>query len=201
MQMKTKLIVSIAALIVLITLMMVACSAASNDSTVERETTLPSTTSSTDVPNQETFSDPFTYCAAVGQVDAPDAHYIGKMMTDAFFKDYLKAAGLDPNMDYPEAFKKMTIWRCMDNKVYACNFGANIPCDSKADINKTSTQAMIDYCKQFPDSIFIPMSVTGHSVIYSWHCNKDNPEILGQIDTVDDAGYQSKNWQLVEPIP
>jgi hypothetical protein len=201
MQMKTKLIVSIAALSALITLMMVACSGATSDSTVERETTLPSTASSTDATDLETFSDPFASCAAVGQVDAPDASYTGKLMTDAFFKDYLKAAGLDPNMEYPDAFKKMTIWRCVDNKVYACNFGANIPCDSKADINKTYTQAMIDYCKQFPDSIFIPMSVTGHSVIYSWRCNKDTPEILGQIDTVDAAGYQSKNWQLVEPIP
>jgi hypothetical protein len=201
MQMKTKLIVSITSLTALITLMMVACSAATSDSTIERETTLPSATSSTDAHNLETFSDPFTYCAAVGQVDAPDARYSGKLMTDAFFKDYLKSAGLDPNMAYPDAFKKMTIWRCMDKKVYACNFGANIPCDSKADINKSSTQAMIDFCRQFPDSTFIPMSVTGHSVIYSWHCVKDSPEILGQLDSVDAAGYQSKNWQLVEPVP
>jgi hypothetical protein len=199
--MKTKLIVSIATLMALITLVVVACSTATNVSIAEREASIPSTTTSTEAPTLETFSDPFTYCAAVGQVDAPDARYIGQLMTDAFFKDYLKAAGLDPNMHYPNAFKKMTIWRCMNDKVYACNFGANIPCDSKADTNKTPTQAMIDYCRQFPDSIFIPMSVTGHAVIYGWHCDKGTPEILEQLDTVDAAGYQSKNWQLVEPIP
>lgn len=178
------------------TLILAACSAATGAVSTE------SPTSSTPVvAAQETFSDPFAYCAAVGQIDTPDMRYTGEQMSDVLFKDYLKAAGLDPSLDYPDTFKKMTIWRCMDSKVYACNFGANIPCDSKANTDKTPTQAMTDYCKQFPNDAFIPMSVTGHSVIYSWHCVKDAPEILDQIDTVDTAGYQSSFWQLVEPIP
>ncbi|MGE5249994.1 MAG: hypothetical protein ACM3QS_07230 [Bacteroidota bacterium] len=150
---------------------------------------------------QDTFSDPFAYCAAVGQVDAPDSRYTGPQMSDILFKDYLKAAGLDPNGDYPEAFKKMTVWRCMGGKLYACNFGANIPCDSKASTDKTPTQTMTDYCRQFPDNDFIPMSVTGHNVIYSWRCVKGVPEILKQIDTVDAAGYQSSFWLWVQPLP
>jgi Tol biopolymer transport system component len=85
----------------------------------------------------------------------------------------------------------------MENKVYACNFGANIPCNSKADTNKTPTQAMNDYCVQNPDSTFIPMSVTGHSTIYSWHCNKTTAELLDQIDTVDAAGYPTSFWTPV----
>ena len=57
--------------------------------------------------SQETFSDPHDYCAGVGQIDAPDA----------LFKDYLIAAGLDANGDYPGAFKKMTVWRCYESSV------------------------------------------------------------------------------------
>jgi hypothetical protein len=148
-----------------------------------------------------TYTDPFSYCAAIGQIDAPDARYIGPKMTEDFFKDYLKAAGLDVTENYPDTFKQMTIWRCMGGLVYACNFGANIPCDSKADTSKTPSQAMIDYCKQSPDNTYIPMSVTGHSVIYSWYCNNDTPEINGQLDTVDPAGYQASFWQLVNPTP
>jgi Tol biopolymer transport system component len=173
-------------------------STAASTATTESAATLPAAT--TALP-RETFSDPFAYCAAVGQIDTPDARYTGLQMTDALFKDYLTAAGLDANKDYPDTFKQMTIWRCMDNKVYACNFGANIPCNSKADTDKAPAQATVDYCKQFPDSSFIPMSVTGHSVIYSWHCVKGKPEILDQIDTVDAAGYQSSFWQLMEPVP
>lgn len=153
----------------------------------------------TEAPAPATFSDPFAYCAAVQQIDAPDARYTGPRMSDALFRDYLNAAKLDVNGDYPEAFRQMTLWRCMDGRVYACNFGANIPCDSKANADKTSTQAMTDFCTQNPGADFIPMSVTGHNVIYSWHCVKGVPEILNQIDTVDAAGYPSSFWVALEP--
>jgi len=146
----------------------------------------------------KTFSDPFAYCAAVGQIDAPDARYSGPKMSDALFKDYLAAAKLDMNMQYPDQFKQMTIWRCMDHKVYACNFGANIPCDSKANADKTPTQAMADFCKSNPNVDVIPMVVTGHNVIYSWRCKGDVPEIVEQFDTVDAAGYQSSFWVALQ---
>jgi hypothetical protein len=146
----------------------------------------------------ETFSDPFAYCAMVGQIDTPDARYTGPKMSDALFKDYLTAAKLDANMEYPDQFKQMTVWRCMESKVYACNFGANIPCDSKANADKTPTQAMADFCKANPDVDFIPMAVTGHNVIYSWRCKGDAPEIDKPIDTVDAAGYQSSFWVALQ---
>ena len=53
------------------------------------------------------IADPFAYCAAIGQIDAPDARYTGPQMNDALFNAYLKAAGLDQNGAYPDAFKKM----------------------------------------------------------------------------------------------
>jgi hypothetical protein len=106
----------------------------------------------------------------------------------------LTAAKLDPSMEYPDQFKQMTTWRCMENKVYACNFGANIPCDSKANTDKTPTQAITDYCKTNPDVDFIPMAVTGHNVIYNWSCVKGMPQIGTALDTVDAAGYQSSFW-------
>lgn len=146
----------------------------------------------------KTFSDPFAYCAAVGQINAPDARYTGPKMSDALFKDYLTAAKLDVNMQYPDQFKQMTIWRCMDHKVYACNFGANIPCDSKANTDKTPTQALTEFCKANPNTDVIPMAVTGHNVIYSWHCKGDVPEIVEQLDTVDAAGYQSSFWVALQ---
>jgi hypothetical protein len=193
--------VKITALVFITTILALVLTACSSPAETISARTVASDASpvSVEVPTQETYSDPFAYCAAIGQVDAPDAIYTGPQMPDELFKDYLRAAGLDPNTAYPDVFKQMTIWRCMDHKVYACNFGANIPCDSKANTDKNPTQAMFDYCKQFPDEAFIPMSVTGHNVIYSWHCVKDAPEILEQIDIVDAAGYQSSFWQLVGP--
>ena len=134
------------------------------------------------------------------QIDTPDARYTGLAFTDALFADYLKTAGLEATTDNPDAFKQMTIWRCMDAHVYVCNFGANIPCDAKANTDNP-TQAMLEFCQQSPNQDFIPMSVTGHNVIYSWHCVQDKPEILEQIDTVDAAGFGSNFWLQVEIQP
>ncbi len=145
-----------------------------------------------------TFTDPFAYCSAIGQIDAPDSRYTGPKMSAALFKDYLVAAGLPLNGDYPDVFKQMTIWRCMDNQVYACNFGANIPCDSKANTDKSPSQAIVDYCKANPAVDFIPMVVTGHNMIYSWSCVKGLP-VLGTADKVDAAGYQVSFWTLIKP--
>jgi Tol biopolymer transport system component len=171
--------------------------ACSSSTATSDKTGVPATIAPSQAATAATYADPFAYCAVMGQIDTPDVRYTGPTMNDDLFNDYLIAAGLDPSTSYPDNFKQMTIWRCMDNKVYACNFGANIPCNSKADINKTPSQAMNDYCTQNPDNTFIPMSVTGHSTIYDWHCDKTTAEILDQFDTVDIAGYQSSFWTLL----
>jgi hypothetical protein len=195
--MKCKWIYPISALLVGMLLMIPACSTLSGPGALVDQTPVSSGMPATQQTVQEVYSDPFEYCATVGQIDAPDARYTGPMLSDALFNGYLKASGLDPALNYPATFKQMTSWRCMDGRVYACNSGANIPCGSKANTEKTATQAMLDYCAQFPNSSVIPMSITGHSTIYGWYCIQDTPEILNQIDTVDAAGYQSRNWQLV----
>lgn len=156
---------------------------------------------STLAPQAETHTDPFAYCSAVGTVDRPDARYVGQALPDALMQGYLQANNLDPKTGADENFKKMTIWRCMDRQVYVCNFGANLPCDSKAETTKIPTQAMSDFCKENPGSDFIPMAVTGHATIYSWHCVKDQPEVLDQISQVDAAGYLANIWYLVKANP
>jgi hypothetical protein len=170
-------------------------------SQVGAATLTPSSLPPTNMPTTETFSDPFAYCAAVGTVDTPDDRYTGLQIPDEIINGYKKAAGLEASTEPMDMFKKTTIWRCMDSKVYACNFGANLPCNSKANIDKTPSQAMRDYCAANPDSDFIPMSVTGHSTIYSWHCIKDSPELLDQIEKVDAAGYLEQIWYAIEPNP
>ena len=129
---------------------------------------------------QATYTDPFAYCSAVGTIDAPDSRYTGVPVPDAIIQGYLKAAGLENNGEPMELLQKSTIWRCMNKSVYVCNFGANLPCDSKADTNKNPTQAMQDFCKANPNAGAIPMSVTGHATIYSWGCVKDTPKLLAR---------------------
>lgn len=180
-------------IIVGITLLVSACSPA-----VQANPPATSTPTNNQPQTAATFSDPFAYCAAVGTIDQPDARYTGEKVPDTVIQGYIKSAGLKDTTEPMDTFKQTTIWRCMDQKVYACNFGANLPCDSKANTSKTPTQAMADYCKENQDSEFIPMAVTGHDTIYSWHCVKGTPELLDQIGKVDAAGYLEQIWYPIE---
>ncbi len=120
-------------------------------------------------------------------------------MPDEIIAGFKKAAGLETSSEPMDMLRKTTIWRCMDGRVYACNFGANLPCDSKANVDRTPSQAMLDYCRATPDSVGIPMSVTGHDTIFSWHCAKDGPQVLEQNWQVDAAGYIAQIWYAIEP--
>src|SRR6185295_18652559 len=93
-----------------------------------------------------------------------------------------------------DTFIQATSWRCMGGKVYACNVGANIPCGSKADTNKTPTQGETDYCKQNPNVEFIPAFVTGHETVYEWACKNGVPEIVKQALEVDAQGFPKEFW-------
>ncbi len=146
-----------------------------------------------------TYNDPFAYCAAVGTIDTPDARYTGPKISEEIINDFKKAAGLETSTEPMDMFMKTTIWRCMNKQVYVCNFGANLPCDSKANTSKTPSPTMENYCKANPDAEFIPMSETGHNTIYSWHCVKDSPEVLEQIGQVDAAGFVANIWYPISP--
>jgi hypothetical protein len=146
-----------------------------------------------------TYSDPFAYCAAVGTIDAPDARYSGPEISDEIVNGFIAAAGLQASTEPMDMFQKTTIWRCMDGQVYACNFGANLPCDSKANTDKDPTPEMADFCKANPESDFIPMYVTGHDTIYSWRCASGAAELLEQIAQVDAAGYLANIWYPIAP--
>ncbi|MGC2050146.1 MAG: hypothetical protein WA636_01490, partial [Methylovirgula sp.] len=52
--------------------------------------------------------------------------------------------------------------------VLLCTIGANLPC-GKANTS-TELPGVNDWCRQNPNSDFIPMAVTGHDTIYEWHC-------------------------------
>ena len=189
-------------MVVLLALMVSACtSPATPQNSALPATTIAAQASATPASNQAAYVDPFTYCAAVGTIDTPDSRYIGVSLPDTIIQGYLKAAGLQNNGEPLELLQKSTLWRCMNKAVYVCNFGANLPCDSKADTNKNPTQAMQDFCKANPDSEGIPMSVTGHAMIYSWACVNDTPKLLKQVSQVDAAGYITNIWYELPPNP
>jgi hypothetical protein len=136
----------------------------------------------------QTFMDPVPYCRVVGTIDKPDARYTGPKLP-AWMAEKLN---LKPDQG------KMMEWRCADGQVMACLYGANIPCDSKAFTSRKPTQAVVDYCKQNPDSQFVPMYVTGHETSLSWACHGPRPVVV-RSEAVDAQGYVKAYWKAVSP--
>lgn len=142
--------------------------------------------------------DPFTYCAEVGTIDAPDARYTGPAVPESIARGLQKAFGVAPSEPLA-AFERGTSWRCMDGAVYACNVGANLPCAAKPDADPKPTQGMRDFCTSNAGSDFIPMYVTGHDTLYSWSCAGTEPKRGERTSPLDARGFVASIWHRIEP--
>jgi hypothetical protein len=76
--------------------------------------------------------------------------------------------------------------------------GANLPCDSKANVDMKPTQAEQDYCKKNPRAD-IPAAVTGHETVFQWRCTNGAPLIVKQVFHVDARGYIYEIWYAINP--
>jgi hypothetical protein len=138
---------------------------------------------------------PFAYCTRVGTHDrlgSPLGATTGAAL--AALEPYLpealgvpSEASLRPN----EIF-----WRCMDDKVYVCARGANIPCDSKADRSKVSRGAE-NYCRENPTAAEVPAYATGHRTVYGWKCNDGHAERGPTVIATDRRGFRTDIWHVV----
>jgi hypothetical protein len=144
-----------------------------------------------------TYTDPFAYCAAVGTADTPGANYVGPQVPESV------ARGLQQALNAPETpldvLENGSFWRCMDGSVYACFVGANLPCEARANTDRTPTQEEIDYCQQNPNSDFIPAVVTGRETVYEWRCLDGAPDIVKQHTQPDAQGFLSDIWYKLGP--
>ena len=158
----------------------------------------PAATAATEVTEVDFVTDdPFAYCAAAGTIDAPGEGYTGEDVPDVIAEG-IRAAFDAEDVDL-ETYRRGTVWRCVDGKVYACNVGANIPCLAKADESQEPAQPMIDYCQDNADSDFIPAVVTGRSTVYEWACDDTTPVIVDQFTEVDSQGYLEFAWHELTP--
>ncbi len=126
--------------------------------------------------DRSSYSDPFAYCAAVGTIDTPDGRYTGPKMPDSIVQGIIKRGIV--SADAPLEFQRSAVWRCMNNRVWGCHFGANLPCLQKADTSQAPTPPMEDFCKANPTAESIPAAVTGRATVYEWRCKNWKPEVV-----------------------
>jgi len=136
--------------------------------------------------------DPFAYCAAVGTIDAPDGRYNGPEMPDSIVQGLIQQEIV--SADAPPEFQKNAVWRCMNGQVWVCHFGANLPCQEKADSGQTPTAEMAEFCTANPAAEVIPAAVTGRATVYEWKCSEGKPAVVRQVFQVDAQGYVADFW-------
>jgi hypothetical protein len=101
----------------------------------------------------------------VGTIDTPDARYAGPKVPELIAKKLQQATGAAADAPL-SPFVSNSFWRCMDGKVYGCFVGANLPCQSKADSNRTPTTSETVFCRANPTADAIPAAVTGRETVY-----------------------------------
>lgn len=143
------------------------------------------------------FTDPFAYCAAVEDIDAPDERYIGEAVPDVVVDGIRVATGA--SADAPtEFFRNGTSWRCMGGDVNACFVGANLPCEAQADTSKDPVPEMSAFCEASPDAEAIPAAVTGRETVFAWACDGGEAVVERQVFQVDDRGFIAEIWYRLE---
>ena len=142
-----------------------------------------------------TWSDPVAYCRAVGTVDKPDRRYAGPQATDWMRRPFVADGPATGPDDKPIPIA----WRCMDGRVKACTYGANVPCDGKANVSRAPNAGDVAYCRENPESDFIPLAAAGHDTIYDWSCHGGRAVAGKVLLPVDRRGYQKAFWRTVTP--
>jgi len=143
------------------------------------------------------YHDPAAYCRAVGTIDAPDARYTGEKVPEWVARALMRATGA-PASSNPAYFKNAA-WRCEQGHVLACSYGANIPCNAKADARRKPTAAAVEFCRENPGADPIPAVATGRATVYAWRCAGRRPVIARQVLELDRRGFAAPFWHVVAP--
>lgn len=144
-----------------------------------------------------TYDDPAPYCAAVGTIDKPDRRYAGEPVPDWIARALMRATDAPPTAEL--SFFKHAAWRCERGRVLACSYGANIPCNRKADPRRRPGAGERGFCRDHPGADLIPAVATGHATVFEWRCRGTRPVIARQVLEIDRRGFPAAFWHVVTP--
>jgi hypothetical protein len=132
------------------------------------------------------FTDPFSYCAAVGTIDEPDERWAGPPIppevVDFFGEDRLGGH----------------FWRCFEGAVLGCAVGAAAYCGNEPNTSDEPTAAMVQFCQANPNQLML-VAQFGRDNIYLWECQGVVPAIALQMFHVDARGFMEENWFEIPP--
>lgn len=129
------------------------------------------------------------YCAQIGTDDAL------RPLPRALVPQAVSLFGLE-RMPVAQVLRG-TVIRCMDGAVWACNYGANLPC-GKADKRDTLPARGAEWCRKNPDASFVPAYISGHDSIYRWRCEAGSPVAGSPVAQTDARGFLTRYWKRVD---
>ena len=136
----------------------------------------------TQLPPQQ-WTDPFEYCAAMGNMDYPDHRYAGPLLPTA-----VATALRVPESSPPDRAR----WRCADGQVLICRSFRGVGCAMTPTVSEMRT-----FCEQNPNStdLWAPNG--------TWSCVETVPELPpGASWPVDARGFLPGAWvALPAPAP
>jgi len=130
---------------------------------------------------------PNRYCAAVGTDDRlrPIPESLVSTARTLFHLEAMPVSQIS----------RSTWLRCDEGRALLCNAGANLPC-GKANPRRDLPAAQ-RWCKEHPNTDFIPAFVTGHDTIYAWKCSGTAAAITATVFRTDRRGFISQFWKQV----
>lgn len=126
------------------------------------------------------WTDPFSYCAAMGTIDFPDRRYAGPAVALAIVET-LRVPASSP----PDRVK----WRCVDGAVWAC-----ASFDWPVCAVTPSLAEMVEYCAKNANAFGL-QAPSGN-----WSCEGTRPVIPeGETWPVDERGFLPSAWIEIKP--
>jgi hypothetical protein len=58
---------------------------------------------------------------------------------------------------------------------------------------------MSDFCKENPNTDFIPAFATGRETVYAWQCTNGTPTITREVVQPDARGFLKNIWYEIPP--
>ncbi|HET6565760.1 MAG TPA: membrane dipeptidase [Xanthomonadales bacterium] len=144
------------------------------------------------------ISKPFEFCSAISNTPVLPVPAAGsRPLLPSALLPSMRAQGL-AKADQPPEVQLAARWRCMEQAVYVCPIGANLPCEEPANLGQAPSQALKDFCAATPDTDTIPAYVTGRATVYSWSCKGGEATPGEQLFHADAQGYLAEFWHKLQ---
>lgn len=101
------------------------------------------------------------------------------------------------NTLFGEGSAEETVYRCVNDTVYMCRM-CNGSCCDKLDANR-NIPSVDQYCREHPNSSFVPLAFSGHNSKFSWAC-AGRRAVVNHVERTDQRGFRADSWMPVAGV-